>query len=95
VSLSKEEQTKLITDAIETSFQRYREENWVKPEQHYKDHLMLRTCFENQEEMRLNHEFVSSVRGAGETVKTATIWSAVGLLITTFVGFIIYHLKNP
>lgn len=54
-----------------------RDEFWVAQPQHYLDHQMIAQCKARQEEWRLNHEFISSVRSGAAVGRKAGIVLAV------------------
>lgn len=58
--------------AIEALFEKERERNeearknfWVAPEKHFLHHRHLDRCMQIDAEHRANHEFISTIRGAG------------------------------
>ena len=90
------EEVKLILkECIEEVWQKHSREWFVEPEVHYKDHLLLRSCAENQRVMAMNHEFVTEIRESAATIRKVSLKVAVAALVTAFISFIVYHMRTP
>jgi hypothetical protein len=80
----------VVSGAVKSALANHTQEFWVAPEQHYKDHLMIQNCAAQQEEMRLNHEFVSSVRDYAESGKKKGFL----FFILAACGFMVWAVKE-
>ena len=74
---------KTVQEAVQTAMKAERDEFWIPQPQHYTDHQMLAQCKARQEEWRLNHEFISSVRSGAAVGRTA----GIVLVVTAALSF--------
>ena len=86
MELNEAELKLLIQEAVGIAFENHTTEFYVDPESHYQDHLLIRGCAENQDEMRKNHEFTAAVRDGTDILKKRS----VVVLVTTAIGFFIW-----
>lgn len=89
MALSKED-LEQIAEAIKKGIDDKHAALWVEAGQHYLDHQQLAECRATKSEWTKNHEFVSSLRSSADMVKKVTLRTAVGLLVTAFIGWILY-----
>ena len=92
--LSKEEYKELMRECIKEVLVETHQEFQIDPEIHYQEHLMLRGCATRQEEMRLNHDFVTAVRQNAGSAKRIALITAIGSVLSFFIGWVIYHFQH-
>ncbi len=85
-----EEFKAIIKEAMEEE----RKSFWVGPEPHYQDHQFIAVCRENMEEMRKNHDFVSSVRSGASVAKKTSIKTAITVWVVFIIGVVWVQIKG-
>lgn len=67
---------------------------WIEPERHYQDHQQVMACHKNMEEIRKNHDFISSVRSGAKIAQKAGITVAITSFIVFVVGAVYVQIKG-
>lgn len=64
----------IISQGVSSALDSYRKDYWVDPETHYQDHMILKNCRNNYDEMRRNHELITDLR-EGDKLESAVKFS--------------------
>jgi len=78
-----------IKELMHEVMEEQRRNFWVEPEQHFLDHDMLKSCRQDRETWRKNHDFITGVREASGTAKKA----GIGFIITAIGGLFIWMVR--